>query len=289
MKKISTIVGGVAVFIIAIFAILAVFGSFYTIQSGERGILTHWGKVALAPVEPGFHFKVPFRDGIYKMDVRIQKFGNTESAASRDLQDVSADVVTNWHVIPKSAPSIYTRVGTLRTIEATIITPAIANAVKSTTAQYNAEDIIAHRQQISAKITEALNKAMGNYDIVIDAVNLTNIAFSPAYKQAIERKQVSQQQAQQAQYELQKTKVDAQQKVVVAQAEANARIAAAKADAENQITLARAKSEAQALLQKTLTTQILVQQAITAWDGKLPSVFAGSGASGLVNMIPPVK
>lgn len=78
---------------------------------------------------------------------------------------------------------------------------------------------------------------------VRDSVNITDFHFSTQFSQAIEQKQVAQQRAQQAQYELQKARVLADQKIVEAHAQA----------------------EAQKLLQQTITPEIIQQQAVAKW------------------------
>jgi regulator of protease activity HflC (stomatin/prohibitin superfamily) len=90
---------------------------------------------------------------------------------------------------------------------------------------------------------------------VVDSVNITDFHFSTQFAQAIEQKQVAQQRAQQAQYELQQAKVVAEQKIVEAHAQA----------------------EAQKLLQQTITPEIIQQQAVAKWDGHLPEVVGSSG------------
>ncbi|MCO4882720.1 hypothetical protein VOI32_39280 [Paraburkholderia caribensis] len=74
-------------------------------------------------------------------------------------------------------------------------------------------------------------------------MNITDFHFSTQFSQAIEQKQVAQQRAQQAQYELQKARVLADQKIVEAHAQA----------------------EAQKLLQQTITPEIIQQQAVAKW------------------------
>ena len=79
-------------------------------------------------------------------------------------------------------------------------------------------------------------------------MNITDFHFSDEFAQAIERKQVAQQRALQAQYEFDQAKVVAQQRVVEAQAQ----------------------SQAQKLLQQTLTPGIIQQQAIADGTATCP-------------------
>jgi prohibitin 2 len=78
---------------------------------------------------------------------------------------------------------------------------------------------------------------------------------SPDYAKANEAKQVAQQRAQQATYDLARIKVQAQQEIAQAQGQ----------------------SEAQKLLQTTLTPEIIRLRAVEKWNGALPKV-TGNGA-----------
>jgi regulator of protease activity HflC (stomatin/prohibitin superfamily) len=237
----------IVLLVVLVVVAVAAFQAAVTVPAGERGVLLRFGNALKVPLTPGLHFIIPFVDAVVLMNVQVQKSQDSESAASRDLQDVTTTVATNWHILPEQASAIY------------------QDAVKANTAFYNAEDIIAHRDELRSKITAQLSERLKRYDVAIDAVNLTNITFSKAFNDAIEAKQVSQQQAQQAEYDLQKAKVAAQQKVVEAQAQ----------------------SDAQKLLQQTLTPQIIQQQAIQKWNGVLPTVVGTGGVLPMIGNITP--
>lgn len=251
--------------VVLVIIAIAAFQAAISIPAGERGVLLRFGSAQKVPLAPGLHFIIPFVDNVVLMNVQVQKSQDSENAASRDLQDVTTTVATNWHIVPGQASSIYQDVGNVPAIASKVVQPAISDAVKANTAFYNAEDIIAHRDELRSKITVQLSTQLKRYDIAIDSVNLTNIAFSKSFSDAIEAKQVSQQQAQQAEYDLQKAKVAAQQKVVEAQAQ----------------------SDAQKLLQATLTPAIIQQQAIQKWNGVLPTVVGSGGVLPMIGNITP--
>jgi len=67
----------IAVVIVALFTINALFSSFYTIEPGERGLVLRFGKY-LKTTSPGLNFKLPVIDDLVKVDVetvRKQEFG----------------------------------------------------------------------------------------------------------------------------------------------------------------------------------------------------------------------
>ncbi|HVC29564.1 MAG TPA: prohibitin family protein [Steroidobacteraceae bacterium] len=246
----ALLVGAAIVIVLAI-----VGGAFAQIGPGQRGVLMTFGAVHDGVLDPGLHLKLPFVQSVARMDVQVQNSQAVETAASLDLQDVSSTVATNWHILPADAEWVYQHIGTESDLIGKIIHPAISNSVKAVTAHYNAEDLIIHRDEVRSQIQAQITSELQPYRVVVDSVNITDFHFSDQFAQAIERKQIAQQRALQARYELQQAKVFAQQRIVEAQAQA----------------------EAQKLLQQTLTPQIIQQQAVAKWDGHLPSVVGGKG------------
>ncbi|PIE59856.1 MAG: FtsH protease activity modulator HflK [Desulfobulbus propionicus] len=69
--------GKVALIVGAVFLFQAIYASFYTIQPGEVGIMLRFGQYAKT-TEPGLHFKIPFVEELYKVNVeavRKEEFG----------------------------------------------------------------------------------------------------------------------------------------------------------------------------------------------------------------------
>jgi regulator of protease activity HflC (stomatin/prohibitin superfamily) len=245
---------------IIVIALIILGGVFVQIGPGQRGVLMTFGAVHTGVLDPGLHLKLPFAQSVARMDVQVQNSQAAETAASLDLQNVSTTVATNWHILPGDAEWVYQHIGGESDLVDKIIRPAISNSVKAITAHYNAEDLIVHRDRVRAEIQEQITSELQPYRVVVDSVNITDFHFSEEFAQAIERKQIAQQRALQAQYELDQAKVLAQQRVVEAQAQ----------------------SQAQKLLQETLTPEIIQQQAIAKWDGHLPAVV---GEKGVLPMI----
>jgi regulator of protease activity HflC (stomatin/prohibitin superfamily) len=241
--------------VVVFFAFILATGCFVTVGPGQRGVLMTWGAVQPGVLDPGLHLKIPLAQSVAKMDVQVQNSQAAETAASLDLQDVTTTVATNWHILPPDAEWVYQHIGNEAALVDKIIKPAISNSVKAVTALYNAEDLITRRERVRGEIEAQITAELKPYRLVVDSVNITDFHFSSQFAQAIEQKQVAQQRAQQAQYELQQAKVVAEQKVVEAQAQA----------------------EAQKLLQQTITPEIIQQQAVAKWDGRLPQVVGNNG------------
>lgn len=243
--------------------LIAIFGSFYIVGAGERAVIVTLGKASDVAEEPGMHFKMPLVQKAVKFDVKTQKYETEASAASSDLQTVQAQLAINYHVEPSSVPRIYKEIGL--DYHQRVIQPAIQEAVKATTAQYSAEELVTRRPEVKDQMVITLRERLIARDIVIEDVSITNFAFSESFDAAIEAKVTAEQLRLKAENDLERIKVEAEQRIAQATGEAEAiRIQA------NAIT-AQGGAEYVQL------------QAISKWDGVLPQ-FTGGGAIPFINI-----
>lgn len=95
MKK--KLIGAVA----AIAVGLVAWDSFFIINETERGVLTHFGRIAPPEREPGFHFKWPRPiSRIYKVDYRVQTLANLpHELITEDQKSILVDGYLMWQVV----------------------------------------------------------------------------------------------------------------------------------------------------------------------------------------------
>lgn len=249
----------ISIVVIGLILLVIVLNSIVIVHAGTRGIVLQLGAVKPLVLNEGFHFKIPFIQEVIPIDVRVGKAQSEQTAASKDLQVVTTTVAVNFHLVPDEVNKLYQNVGLA--YDDRIVAPAIGEAVKSVTAQYTAEELISKRSEVSAKIKETLAAKLSTYFMSLDEINITEFKFSTEYNNAIEQKQIAEQNALKAKLDLQRIEVEAQQKIE------------------------QAKAEAESLrLQKQEVTQELIDlrqieaqmKAIEKWDGKLPTVTGGA-------------
>jgi len=204
--------------LIAIAILLLGFSSARSVPSGFVGIRTQFSAVIGVPLSPGLNLKLPLMQDIELMDCRIQKIEADSFAASSDLQIVTSKIAVNFSINPAMVQSLFQEVGT--NYRSVVIDPAVQEVVKMVTAQYTAENLIAQRGEVSQKMTEMLTAKISSKGIIINDFNVLNFDFSEEFNNAIEQKQIAQQQALKAQQDLARIKIEAEQKIVQAQAEA---------------------------------------------------------------------
>ena len=244
--------GVVGLVLVVLFVVWLVFLSIYTVPAGYVGVVTRFGAVQRV-VQPGFGTKIPFIEDVVRMDVRTQKDQTDAAAASSDLQEVTSTIAVNYNLDPAYAAQVFQTVGT--DYQDILIAPAIQNIFKATTAQFTAEQLIDQREQVRATAEAALKTQLAQYHVLVLNFNIVSFNFSDQFNQAIEAKQVAQQQVETAKQLLAKAQVDAQTAVAQAQGQADAQKALKDAG--------------------SLTPEYLEFLAIQKWDGHLPSVVAG--------------
>jgi regulator of protease activity HflC (stomatin/prohibitin superfamily) len=252
--------------VIAIVVLLLLIDTIVIIGPGNRGVLVQWGAVTGQIYEEGLHFKMPIAQGINVMDVKTQKLTTDASAASKDLQTVTARIALNFRI--KSTAVAWVRQNIGLDYQDKIIDPAIQESIKASTAQFTAEELISKRSQVRDLMKQILQDkldAITNYGIVVEAFNIENFDFSPEFNQAIELKVTAEQQALAAKNKLEQVKYEAEQRIAAAQGEAEAIRIQSEALKENR--------------------DILQLRYIEKWDGKLP-YFLGAGSSNTLLTIP---
>ena len=228
---------------IIIVSIIAV-SSVRIVDAGNRGILVQFGDVSTdSSLDEGIHFVVPFRDSVVQLEVRTQKIVESANSASKDLQDVSTQVALNYHVDPDRAQVLYQQLGP--DYSNRVIVPAIQESVKQVTARFNAEELITNRETVKNQIEEQIKARLAPYNVVVDALSITEFAFSPQFTRAVEAKVEAQQRALQAQNELRRIQIEAQQNEAQAIGEQKANIA--RAEGIKQSNVLQAEGEAQAI------------------------------------------
>lgn len=231
--------------IIVVVLVLVVIGLLTGIRqvgTGQLAVVTRYGKVSDRELGEGLHLVVPYGvDKVIRYDIKVQKDETEASAASEDLQDVTATLALNYHLEAARVKEIHQRVGPLFGIK--LIDPAVQEVFKATTARYSASELITNRSEVKNEAFKGVKERLEKYGIIVDDLSIVNFRFSAAFAKAIEEKQVAQQNAERSRFNLEAAQIDAQ------------------------------AQQAQAL---TLSDLYLQKQAIEKWDGKLPT-YLGNG------------
>merc|ERR1712203_953159 len=93
---------------------------------------------------------------------------------------------------------------------------------KATIAQYNAEQLLTLREQVSHEIREGIVKRASQYNILLDDVSITHLTYGKEFSRAIEEKQVAEQDAERQKFIVQKSEQERQATIIRSEGEAEA-------------------------------------------------------------------
>ncbi|MHC5613366.1 MAG: prohibitin family protein [Nostoc sp.] len=233
-----------------LFLITILLTPFVVVNAGERGVLMQFGEVQKTVLGEGIHIIIPIVNTVKRISVRVQKQEVSAEASSKYLQDVFTDVVLNWHVIPEETNIIFQEIGDEKDIVEKIINPAVEEVLKAVISRYTTEEIVTKRGEVKSGVDDTLTAILHDYHIAVDDISLVHVNFSDKFTEAVEAKQIAEQDAKRADFVVLK---------------------AAK-EAEAKVNLAKGEAEINRLLHDSLTNEILTRQAIEKWDGKLPLI-----------------
>lgn len=238
-----------------------------TVPTGHTGVVTTFGRVENTTLDSGVHFVLPWQN-VVKMDNRVQKNTVDMPCFSSDIQEVNLTYTINYQIKKSDAQNIYRTIGV--DYYQTVIQPCITESVKVVTARYTAEQLVGKRDELASAIETDLTDKLLHYNIEVVSTSIENMDFTDAFTDAVEAKQVAQQNKLRAETE-------AEQKVVEAKAAAEVRKVNADAAAYELLAKAEAEAEANRKISESLTQELINYTYAQAWNGKLPTVMTGEG------------
>ena len=276
--------GGLARFVaLGAAAVMLLFLSskmFTYINPGHVGIVIHrmGGGVDNEPMGPGLHFRNPLVTQIEEYPTYMQTLiltrgpgegvgGDEINVNSVEGQPVSLDVSMSFELNPARVPALYqTFRSDIATIQHTYVKQAIRQALQEVVGTEETAAIIGPKKaQVVSHTQQLLEQRLAPYGIEVKQFTINELRAPTSVIDAINAKNVMQQQALTAQNELQKKMFQAQGDSIAAAGRAKAITAEAQAQAG-----------ANELLSRSITGTLVQYEMAKRWDGKMPQVSGGA-------------
>jgi len=195
------------------------YNSLWTVDGGHRGVMfDRIGGVEDFIYGEGMHMRVPWFQRPTTFDIRAKPFSFRSPTGTKDLQTVDVKLRVLFRPSETHLPQIYKTMGT--GFADRILPSLVTETLKSVIAQFNANQLITQRDNVSGHIRRNLQERAGEFNILIDDVSITHLTFSPAFAAAIEAKQVATQEAERAKYLVKQAEQEKKSTILRAQAEA---------------------------------------------------------------------
>lgn len=285
------VVGAFGLILLAI-----VLGSFYTIDSGNVGVIQTFGRYRETVSPPGLHWKRPFIDTVHEKDVKLQT-ANYAGAQDEedsdgiiykphldvlDAKNVSYDIELTVMFTPvaEKMPEILTIYG--ENYFDKKLNPIIRDVVRDVGGKYSVETIADHRDAINSEIRSRLVEDFKPLPFIFSEAALRKIQLPPNIMQKIVGVQEAKQEEERLKIINRQAEQNKQITITNAEAEKAKQIIAAQADAEATLTRAKAQADANRKISESLTPLLVQQNQIEKWKGEVPSVVTGSNGAGLL-------
>jgi regulator of protease activity HflC (stomatin/prohibitin superfamily) len=250
------------------------------VNPGHVGIVIHrvGGGVDRTALTPGLHMRNPLTTGIEEYPIFMQTLvltrtsvegspGNDEiNVNSVEGQPLSLDVSMSFELDPTRVPALYSTFRTnIATIQHTYVKQAIRQSLQEVVGNEEIAAIIGPKKaETTGRVTKLLEQRLSPYGILVRQFTINELRAPPSVIEAINQKNVMQQQALTAQNELQKNQFQAQGDSIKAAGRAKAILAEAEA-----------QSRANRLLAESITPTLVQYEMTKRWNGQMPQV-AGS-------------
>ncbi|MBQ5153801.1 prohibitin family protein, partial [Macrococcus caseolyticus] len=166
------------------------------------------------------HLLIPWIQKAVLFDVRTKPRNISATTGSKDLQMVTLTLRVLSRPNVSKLPGIYQSLG-LDYDERVL--PSIGNEVlKSIVAQFDAAELITQREIVSNKIREDLRIRASDFSIELEDVSITHLTFGHEFTKAVEQKQIAQQDAERAQFLVQRAEQERKAAITRAEGEAQA-------------------------------------------------------------------
>jgi regulator of protease activity HflC (stomatin/prohibitin superfamily) len=277
-NQVPTRMRRLALGVMALVAVITLLPSTFTyVNPGYVGIVIHraGGGVDPVPLGPGIHGRIPFITGIEEYPVFLKTIvltkNQTEGSQANDEinvnsvegQPISLDDTLSFQLDAAATPKLYTTFRTdINQITHGFVKQTIRQALQEVVGTEPVADVIGPKKaEATNRVRTLISQRLGPLGFDVKQFTINELRAPVAVMEAINQKNVMQQQALTAQNELQKNTFQAQGDSIKAAGRAKAITAEAEAQAR-----------ANTLLAQSITPTLVQYELSKRWNGQMPQV-----------------
>jgi prohibitin 1 len=205
----------IALGILGLVLIIALFNSVTRVGTGHVGVLTLFGRVTGESLAEGMHVINPLKTN-NELSVQTQTIKESASVPSSEGLMMSLDTSLIYHLNPDRAAEVFQKTGA--DYEDKLVEPMLRAAIRESTASHTANALYTgEREMVAKQIFDQLTVELNQRGITVESVLLRDIQLPATLKASIEAKQQAEQEALAMNFRLQKETQEAQRKRIEAQ------------------------------------------------------------------------
>ncbi|KAM3134454.1 hypothetical protein pb186bvf_013420 [Paramecium bursaria] len=203
----------------AVVGLFALKSTIFTVEPGHAAIkFSKFTGVGSEIYKEGWHFKIPYFENPIIYNIQTKPRQIKASTANKDMQNVILTVRVLHRPYSDKLPYIYRTLGT--DYDEKVLPSIVNETMRSVVAQYTAAQLLSQRDQVSFKIRSSLAERAELFKIAIDDVSITELTFGKDYLEAVEAKQVAQQDAERSKFIVEQAREAKKSIIIKASAEA---------------------------------------------------------------------
>uniref|UniRef100_A0A673WHJ4 Prohibitin n=1 Tax=Salmo trutta TaxID=8032 RepID=A0A673WHJ4_SALTR len=199
----------------------------FNVDAGHRAVIfDRFRGVQDAVVGEGTHFLIPWVQKPIIFDCRSRPRNVPVITGSKDLQNVNITLRILFRPVTSQLPRIFTSIGedyderVLPSITTEVLPWCVF--VCTSQARFDAGELITQRELVSRQVSDDLTERANTFGLILDDVSLTHLTFGKEFTEAVEMKQVAQQEAERARFVVEKAEQQKQAAIISAEGDSQA-------------------------------------------------------------------